>query len=57
MLMPVNGNLLDFHSGEKRLFRLCISNDTMLHNRLYGFPTTTPTSAWACSTPTGPRSF
>ncbi|MGW3852678.1 MBL fold metallo-hydrolase [Streptomyces fagopyri] len=38
MLMPVNGNLLDFYDGDQRLFRLYISGDTMLHNRLYDIP-------------------
>ncbi|WP_433356864.1 MBL fold metallo-hydrolase [Microtetraspora malaysiensis] len=38
MLMPVNGNLLDFYNGDQRLFRLYISGDTMLHNRLYDIP-------------------
>ncbi|MFI9273388.1 MBL fold metallo-hydrolase [Kitasatospora sp. NPDC052896] len=38
MLMPVNGTLLDFYNGEQRLYRLYISGDTMLHNRLYDIP-------------------
>lgn len=38
MLMPVNGSLLDFYNGEQLLYRLYISGDTMLHNRLYDIP-------------------
>ncbi|MFF2993426.1 MBL fold metallo-hydrolase [Streptomyces sp. NPDC057950] len=38
LLMPVNGNLLDFYNGDQRLFRLYISGDTMLHNRLHDVP-------------------
>lgn len=38
MLMPVNGSMLDFHRGGRRLFRLYITGDTMLHNRLYDIP-------------------
>jgi L-ascorbate metabolism protein UlaG (beta-lactamase superfamily) len=38
MLMPVNGSLLDFFTGDRHLYRLYISGDTMLHNRLYDIP-------------------
>jgi L-ascorbate metabolism protein UlaG (beta-lactamase superfamily) len=42
MLMPVNGNLLDFYEGERLLYRLYISGDTMLHNRLHDIPRNYP---------------
>jgi hypothetical protein len=38
MLMPVNGSMLDFYRGEDRLFRLYITGDTMLHDRLHDIP-------------------
>ena len=38
MLMPVNGSMLDFYRGEDRLFRLYITGDTMLHDRLRDIP-------------------
>ncbi|MEO8813862.1 MAG: MBL fold metallo-hydrolase [Mycobacterium sp.] len=38
LLMPVNGNMLDFYRGEHRLFRLYITGDTMLHDRLRDIP-------------------
>jgi L-ascorbate metabolism protein UlaG (beta-lactamase superfamily) len=37
-LMPVNGSMLDFSRGDERLFRLYITGDTMLHNRLHDIP-------------------
>ena len=38
LLMPVNGHLLDFSRGDQRLYRLYISGDTMLHDRLKDIP-------------------
>jgi L-ascorbate metabolism protein UlaG (beta-lactamase superfamily) len=38
MLMPVNGSMLDFYRGKDRLFRLYITGDTMLHDRLRDIP-------------------
>ena len=38
MLMPVNGTILDFYISERRLFRLYITGDTMLHERLHDIP-------------------
>ena len=38
MLMPVNGTILDFYVSERRLFRLYITGDTMLHERLHDIP-------------------
>ena len=34
LLMPVNGHLLDFSRGDQHLYRLYITGDTMLHDRL-----------------------
>lgn len=38
MLMPVNGSMLDFSRDNELLFRLYITGDTMLHNRLFDIP-------------------
>lgn len=38
LLPPVMGSMLDFSLGEKRRFRLYISGDTLLHDRLYDIP-------------------
>jgi L-ascorbate metabolism protein UlaG (beta-lactamase superfamily) len=38
LLMPVNGHLLDFARGNRLLYRLYISGDTMLHDRLKDIP-------------------
>ncbi|HEX9517893.1 MAG TPA: MBL fold metallo-hydrolase [Streptosporangiaceae bacterium] len=38
LLMPVNGYLLDFGRGDQQLYRLYISGDTMLHDRLKDIP-------------------
>ncbi|MCX4580591.1 MBL fold metallo-hydrolase [Streptomyces sp. NBC_01571] len=38
MLPPVMGSMLDFSLGEERKFRLYISGDTLLHERLYDIP-------------------
>ncbi len=38
MLMPVNGHLLDFSRDGERLYRLYITGDTMLADRLYDIP-------------------
>ncbi len=35
MLPPVMGSVLDFHEGEERRFRLYITGDTLLHDRLH----------------------
>ena len=38
LLMPVNGHLLDFARGGRHLYRLYITGDTMLHERLKDIP-------------------
>jgi L-ascorbate metabolism protein UlaG (beta-lactamase superfamily) len=38
LLMPVNGHLLDFAHGDQHLYRLYITGDTMLHERLKDIP-------------------
>jgi L-ascorbate metabolism protein UlaG (beta-lactamase superfamily) len=38
LLMPVNGHLLDFGRNGQQLYRLYITGDTMLHDRLYDIP-------------------
>lgn len=38
MLMPVNGHMLDFSRDGERLYRLYITGDTMLTDRLYDIP-------------------
>ena len=38
LLMPVNGHLLDFARGDRQLYRLYITGDTMLHERLKDIP-------------------
>ncbi len=38
LLPPVMGSILDFIVGEERCFRLYISGDTLLHDRLYDIP-------------------
>jgi L-ascorbate metabolism protein UlaG (beta-lactamase superfamily) len=38
LLMPVNGHLLDFSRGDELLYRLYITGDTMLHDRLKDIP-------------------
>ena len=38
LLMPVNGHLLDFARGDQHLYRLYITGDTMLHERLKDIP-------------------
>jgi L-ascorbate metabolism protein UlaG (beta-lactamase superfamily) len=42
LLPPVMGSMLDFHRGDERVFRLYISGDTLLHDRLYDIPTRFP---------------
>lgn len=38
LLPPVMGSMLDFHQGEDRVFRLYITGDTLLHDRLHDIP-------------------
>lgn len=38
MLPPTMGSMLDFGRSQQRRFRLYISGDTLLHNRLYDIP-------------------
>jgi L-ascorbate metabolism protein UlaG (beta-lactamase superfamily) len=38
MLMPVNGHMLDFSRDGERLYRLYITGDTMLTDRLFDIP-------------------
>jgi L-ascorbate metabolism protein UlaG (beta-lactamase superfamily) len=38
LLPPVMGSVLDFIVGEERFFRIYISGDTLLHDRLYDIP-------------------
>lgn len=38
LLPPVMGSMLDFYEGEVHRFRLYISGDTLLHERLYDIP-------------------
>lgn len=38
LLMPVNGHLLDFHRDGHHLYRLYLTGDTMLHDRLEDIP-------------------
>lgn len=38
MLPPTMGSMLDFSRGQDRTFRLYISGDTLLHDRLYDIP-------------------
>lgn len=38
MLPPTMGSMLDFGRGADRVFRLYISGDTLLHDRLYDIP-------------------
>jgi L-ascorbate metabolism protein UlaG (beta-lactamase superfamily) len=38
LLMPVNGHLLEFGRGDQHLYRLYITGDTMLHDRLKDIP-------------------
>lgn len=38
LLPPVMGSMLDFFDGDQRRFRLYISGDTLLHDRLYDIP-------------------
>lgn len=38
LLPPVMGSILDFAASEERRFRLYISGDTLLHDRLYDIP-------------------
>jgi L-ascorbate metabolism protein UlaG (beta-lactamase superfamily) len=42
LLPPVMGSMLDFHSGGQRRFRLYITGDTLLHDRLYDIPRAYP---------------
>ncbi|RCW44591.1 L-ascorbate metabolism protein UlaG (beta-lactamase superfamily) [Halopolyspora algeriensis] len=38
LLPPVMGSMLDFHQGDDHRFRLYITGDTLLHERLYDIP-------------------
>lgn len=38
LLPPVMGSMLDFHYGENHVFRLYITGDTLLHDRLHDIP-------------------
>lgn len=38
LLPPVMGSMLDFHRGQDHAFRLYITGDTLLHDRLYDIP-------------------
>lgn len=38
LLPPVMGSMLDFHRGSEHLFRLYITGDTLLHDRLHDIP-------------------
>jgi L-ascorbate metabolism protein UlaG (beta-lactamase superfamily) len=38
MLPPTMGSVLDFGRGQEQVFRLYISGDTLLHDRLYDIP-------------------
>lgn len=38
MLPPTMGSMLDFNRGQQHSFRLYISGDTLLHDRLYDIP-------------------
>lgn len=38
MLPPTMGSMLDFNHGQQHRFRLYISGDTLLHDRLYDIP-------------------
>jgi L-ascorbate metabolism protein UlaG (beta-lactamase superfamily) len=38
MLPPTMGSMLDFRRGQEHVFRLYISGDTLLHDRLYDIP-------------------
>ncbi len=38
LLMPVNGHVLDFSRDDERLYRLYITGDTMLHEKMQDIP-------------------
>lgn len=38
LLMPVNGHMLDFGRGDQRLYRIYVTGDTMLNDRLKDIP-------------------
>jgi L-ascorbate metabolism protein UlaG (beta-lactamase superfamily) len=38
LLMPVNGHILDFGRGDERLYRIYVTGDTMLNDRLKDIP-------------------
>jgi L-ascorbate metabolism protein UlaG (beta-lactamase superfamily) len=38
LLMPVNGHMLDFSRGGQRLYRIYVTGDTMLNDRLLDIP-------------------
>jgi L-ascorbate metabolism protein UlaG (beta-lactamase superfamily) len=38
LLMPVNGHMLDFSRGDQRLYRIYVTGDTMLDDRLKDIP-------------------
>lgn len=42
LLPPVMGAMLDFLDGDRRPFRLYLSGDTLLHDRLYDIPRSYP---------------
>lgn len=42
LLPPTMGSILDFGRGQERSFRLYISGDTLLHDRLYDIPHSYP---------------
>jgi L-ascorbate metabolism protein UlaG (beta-lactamase superfamily) len=42
LLMPVNGHILEFSRGDQDLWRLYITGDTMLHDRLEDIPRSYP---------------